>query len=77
MAFILGKTHHRFNCVYLAGATSLCPTGFLNRVGNRFVLAEGLLGPAWVCPHESAHGTLLLRSPAPGRGTARTWGWGQ
>lgn len=70
MVFILGKTHNKLYGVYLAGVTSLCPMGFLNRVGNRFVLAEGLLGPAWVCPCESTHGILLPCSPAQGRGPA-------
>lgn len=70
MAFILGKTHRKLNCVYLAAATSLCPMGFLTRVGNRFVLAEGLLGPAQACPCESTHGTLRPRPPAQGRGPA-------
>lgn len=44
--------HRKLHCLYLAATDSLCPVDALARVGNRFVLAEGLLGPARACPCE-------------------------
>lgn len=63
MAFIWGNTHNKLNYVCLAGATSLCPMDFLDGVGNRFVLAEGLLGLKWACPCGAHTGALLPSSP--------------
>ena len=40
--------YKKLNWVYSAGTTSLCPVGVLAGVGDRFVLAEGLLGLVWV-----------------------------
>lgn len=57
MALILGRTYNNHNRVYLAGAISLCPKGFLSRVRNRFVLAERLPGLVWPQPAE-AHTAL-------------------
>lgn len=88
VAFILGETYNNHNRVYLAGAISLRPKGFLSRMRNRFVLAERLPGLVWPWPAE-AHSALsplftcsTLPLPAwiwtPGWGQpARTWGWGQ
>lgn len=58
----MGKTHNKLNCVYLAGATSQCPVGSLDRMGRMFAPAEGLRG--W-CGHVHVEHTLTLLPEAP------------
>lgn len=50
MAFIWGETHRKLHWLYLAAKDSLCPVDAPARVGNRFVPAEGPLGPACTLP---------------------------